>query len=137
MATRELEFDRNDHGKGSINHYRGVLVPANTKVRLTLAGSNSYQEALREIVDSGMLPIETATGKRTQADEGIDAPIPVRLFLGSRVSGVVGYVPSGLESVYDEALGRLDTQGKKARIPVEIIHKRGLYRVDLLVGLTR
>lgn len=137
MAAQQHEFDRNDSGKGSLSHYRGVLLPANKKVRLTLAGSNPYQDVLREIVDSGMTPIQTATGKRSQAEEAVDAPIAVRLFHGSRVSGIVGYVPRRLESVYDEALGRLDIQGKPSRIPVAITFTRGLYRVDLLVGLTR
>jgi hypothetical protein len=137
MAADDFALDRNDLGKGSLHQYRGVLVPANARVRLRLAGSNPYQEELRAIVDSGASPLETATGKRTQQEEGADAPIEVRLFTGSRVSGVVGIVPRGFESVVDEALGRLDTLGRKQRIPVEIIRKGGLYRVELLIGLTR
>lgn len=137
MPDDELVLDRNDLGKGSLGHYRGVLVPANARVRLRLAGSNPHQQELAEIVESGASPLETAISKRSQQDEGRDAPIEVRLFTGSRVSGVVGVVPRGFESVVDEALGRLDTLGRKQRIPVEIIRKGGLYRVELLMGQTR
>ncbi|MEP6481773.1 MAG: hypothetical protein ABJA94_07170 [Rhodoglobus sp.] len=137
MAADDVTFDRNDLGKGSLNQYRGILVPTNARVKLQLAGSNPYQDELRTIVESGASPLETAMGKRTQQEEGVDAPIEVRLFTGSRVSGVVGLVPRGFESVVDEALGRLDILGRKQRIPVEIVHKGGLYRVDLLVGRTK
>ena len=130
-------FDSNDRGKGSLSQYRGVLQPTNARVRIRLAGSNPHQETLRDIVDSGASPLETAIGKRTQQEEGQDAPIEVRLFTGSRVSAVVGMVPRGLEAVVDETLGRLDTLGRKPRIPVEIIRKGGLYRVELLIGLTK
>jgi len=129
--------DRNDLGKGKLSHYRGVLVPNNARVRITLAGSNPYQDALREIVESGASPLETAISKRSQQQEGQDAEIEVRLFTGSRVSPAVGWVPRGLESVVDEALGRLDIQGRKQRIPVQIVRKGGLYRVELLIGATR
>jgi hypothetical protein len=53
------------------------------------------------------------------------------------VSGPVGSIPRGVESAIDEALSRLDRQGRKPRIPVEIIRKRGLYRVEVLIGETR
>ncbi|MBN9238110.1 MAG: hypothetical protein BGO97_00395 [Micrococcales bacterium 70-64] len=129
--------DRNDLGKGSLNHYRGVLVPANGRVRIRLAGSNPHQDALREIVESGASPLETAISRRSQQQEGQDAEIEVRLFTGSRVSPPVGWVPRGLEAVVDEALSRLDILGRKQRIPVEIIRKGGLYRVELLMGQTR
>ena len=133
----EIPLDRNDRGKGSLSQYRGVLEPANARVRLVLAGSNPYQQELAAIVESGASPLETAIGKRSQQEEGRDAPIEVRLFTGSRVSGVVGLVPRGFESVVDEALGRLDTLGRKQRIPVAITRKGGLYRVELLMGLTK
>ena len=82
-------------------------------------------------------PLETAISRRSQQQEGQDAEMEVRLFTGSRVSGPVGWVPRGLESVVDEALSRLDIQGRKQRIPVEIVRKGGLYRVELLIGQTR
>ena len=129
--------DRNDLGKGKLSQYRGVLQPANARVRITLAGSNPHQHVLREIVESGASPLETAISRRSQQQEGQDAEIEVRLFTGSRVSGPVGWVPRGLESVIDEALSRLDIAGRKQRIPVEIVRKGGLYRVELLIGTTR
>jgi len=133
----EPAFESNDRGKGSLGQYRGVLVPANDRVRIRLAGSNPYQQQLRALVESGTSPLETAIGRRSRELEAIDAPIPVRLFTGARVSDVVGTVPRGLESVIDEALSRLETAGRKARIPVELVRHRGRYRVELLVGLTR
>ena len=129
--------DRNDLGKGKLTQYRGVLVPSNGRVRIRLAGSNPFQQELADIVASGASPLETATPRRSQQEEGQDAEIQVRLFTGSRVSGPVGWVPRGLESVYDEALSRLDIAGRKARIPVEIVRKGGVYRVELLIGQTK
>ena len=129
--------DRNDAGKGSLSQYRGVLLPNNARVRLRLAGSSPYQDELRTIVESGASPLETAISRRSQQQEGQDAEIEVRLFTGSRVSGPVGWVPRGMESVVDEALSRLDILGRKPRIPVEIVRKRGVYRVELLMGATR
>lgn len=128
------EFDRNDRGKGSLNQYRGVLMPSNGRVRIRLAGSNPHQDLLAEIAGQDA---ETAISRRSQQQEAVDAPIEVRLFTGSRVGGPVGWVPRGLESVVDEALSRLDIAGRKQRIPVEIIRKGGLYRVELLIGQTR
>ena len=129
--------DRNDLGKGKLTQYRGVLVPSNGRVRIRLAGSNPFQQELADIVASGASPLETATPRRTQQEEGQDAEIQVRLFTGSRVSGPVGWLPRGLESVYDEALSRLDIAGRKQRIPVEIVRKGGVYRVELLIGQTK
>jgi hypothetical protein len=129
--------DRNDLGKGSLSQYRGVLVPRNARVRIRLAGSNPHQQELRDLEESGAKPLETAISTRSQQQEGQDAEMEVRLFTGARVSGPVGWIPRGLESVVDEALGRLDTLGRKQRIPVEIVRKGGLYRVELLIGTTR
>ena len=130
-------LDRNDLGKGSMSDYRGVLVPANGRVTIRLAGSNRYQAELAGILALGAEGLETATTRRTLDQERVDAPIEVRLFTGTRVSGPVGWVPRGLESVIDETLARLDVRGKKQRIPVAVVKKGGKYRVDLLVGLTR
>ncbi|MGV8896664.1 MAG: hypothetical protein ACOH10_02865 [Rhodoglobus sp.] len=131
------DLDRNDLGKGSMNQYRGVLLPANGRVRIQLAGSNPHQEELKRIIDSGETPLTTAMSRRSQQQEGADAEIEVRLFTGTRVSGPVGMVPRGLESVIDEALSRLDMKGESQRIPVEIVSKKGLLRVELLMGQTR
>ena len=130
-------FDRNDLGKGSLNQFRGVLVPVNSRIRIRLAGSNQFQQELKDIVETGETPLTTATARRTQQQEGADTEIEVRLFTGSRVSGPVGLVPRGLESVVDEALSRLDISGQNQRIPVEVVRKRGLFRVELLIGKTR
>ena len=130
-------FDRNDLGKGSLNQFRGVLVPVNSRIRIRLAGSNQFQQELKDIVETRETPLTTATARRTQQQEGADTEIEVRLFTGSRVSGPVGLVPRGLESVVDEALSRLDISGQNQRIPVEIVRKRGLFRVELLIGQTR
>jgi len=137
MATQDSEFDRNDRGLGTLKPYRGVLTPTTRRVRIRLAGSNPYQDELRSIVETGATPLETAISRRSQQEEAIDAPIIVRLFTGSRVSGPVGSIPRGVESAVDEALSRLDRQGRKPRIPVEIIRKRGLYRVEVVIGETR
>ena len=131
------DFDRNDLGKGSFREYRYALVPNNARVLMRLAGSNPAQQALREIVESGASPLETAFSRRSQQEDAVDAPIEVRLFTGTRVSPPVGWVPRGLESIVDEALSRLDIAGRKQRIPVEIVRKGGLYRVELLMGQTR
>ena len=129
MVAQLPEFERNDQGKGSLNQYRG-----NSRVRIRLAGSNPHQALLAELAGQ---TAETAISRRSQQSEAVDAPIEIRLFVGSRVVGPVGWVPRGLESVVDEAIGRLDTLGRKQRIPVEIIRKGGLYRVELLIGQTR
>jgi hypothetical protein len=137
MATDAQPLDRNDTGKGSLRDYRGVLEPRNRRVRIRLAGSNPHQDDIREIVAAESAELETGFGRRTQDEERVDAPIEVRVFTGTRVSGPVGFVPRGLESVVDETLSRLETLGRKPRIPVEIIRKGGLYRVELLIGLAR
>lgn len=137
MASDEPVLDSNDRGKGSFNDYRGLLTPKNAQVRLRLAGSNPFQQELSDIVASGAAPLETAISRRSQQEESVDAPIEVRLFTGSRVVGPVGVVPRGLESLVDEALSRLDINGRRQRIPVEIVRKGGRYRVELLMGQTR
>jgi hypothetical protein len=137
MATEYPETDRNDRGKGSFGDYRYGLNPNNARVRMRLAGSNPYQDALRELAESGAAPLETAISRRSQQQDAEDAPIEVRLFTGSRVSGPVGWIPRGLESVVDETLSRLDIAGRKQRIPAQIVSKGGLYRVELLIGQTK
>ncbi len=128
---------KDDRGAGSYRQYRGMLVPANTRVKLRLADSNPYQEELRRIVDSGERQLGTAISRRPAAQEGAVAPIEIRLFTGNRVSGVVGVVPRGMESVVDEALARLEYRGQKVRIPARVERTRSGLRVDLLMGLTK
>ncbi|MCY7301277.1 MAG: hypothetical protein LH616_18975 [Ilumatobacteraceae bacterium] len=130
-------LDRNDRGKGSLSDYRGVLEPANARVTIRLAASDLHQAELAGILALGGQDLETAMTRRSLDQERVDAPIEVRLFTGTRVSGPVGWVPRGLESVIDETLARLDVRGKKQRISVAVVKKGGKYRVDLLIGLTR
>lgn len=103
---------------------------------MRLAGSDPHHDELAEIANEAT-EISTATPARSTQEEGVDAQIDVRLFSGRRVSGVVGIVPRGLESVYDEAVRRLDGRGDKPRIPVAIVKSRHGWRVDLLIGLTK
>lgn len=137
MAIEIPPLDRNDLGAGSFKDYKYRLTPNNTRVRLRLAGSNAHQDELSRIVASGATSLETAISRRTPQQDAVDAPIEVRLFAGAKVSSPVGWVPRGLEAVVDETLSRLDIAGRKQRIPAQIVNQRGLYRVDLLIGLTR
>lgn len=130
-------FGTNDRGSGSFNDYGYDLVPRNRRVTITLAASDPHQEELRAIAETGELEAETAISPRSIEQERVDAPIEVRLFTGRRVSGVVGSIPRGLESVIDETLRRLDDRGEKVRIPARIVQKRGVYRVELLMGRLR
>jgi len=130
----DTSLPREDRGFGSFDDYVYNLAPRNKRVTIVLANSAPYQDELREIAASGETQIETAISPRTLQAEGQDAPIEVRLFTGRRVSGPVGMVPRGLESVIDENLRRLDDKGLKARIPVRIEQKREGYRVVLLMG---
>jgi hypothetical protein len=125
---------RGDRGKGSFEDYDYNLVAKNKRITLTLADSDPYQDELRTIVETGELSAETAMSPRTIEQERVDAGMPVRLFTGRRVSGVVGSIPRGLESVIDETLRRLDDAGEKVRIPARIAGKPGALRVQLLMG---
>ncbi|MDQ2698580.1 MAG: hypothetical protein M3Y46_07285 [Actinomycetota bacterium] len=130
----DTSLPREDRGFGSFDDYVYNLAPRNKRVTIVLANSDPYQDELRELANSEEPKIETAISPRTLQAEGQDAPIEVRLFTGRRVSGPVGMVPRGLESVIDENLRRLDDKGHKARIPVRIEQKREGYRVVLLMG---
>jgi hypothetical protein len=125
---------RGDRGMGSFDDYDYNLVAKNKRITMTLADSDPYQEELRTILESGETEAETAMSPRTIEQERVDAGMPVRLFTGRRVSGVVGSIPRGLESVIDETLRRLDDAGEKARIPAQIVGKPGALRVQLLMG---
>jgi hypothetical protein len=139
LGKRDLDssLPKGDRGSGSFNDYGYDLVPRNRRVVITLADSDPHQDELRTIAETGELEAETAISPRSIEQERVDAPIEVRLFTGRRVSGVVGSVPRGLESVVDETLRRLDDRGEKVRIPARIVQKRGVYRVELLMGRLR
>ena len=123
-----------DKGSGSFDDYDYGLVAKNKRVTITLADSDPCQDELRTIVETGEVDAETAISPRTIEQERVDAQIPVRLFTGRRVSGVVGNIPRGLESVIDETLRRLDDAGEKVRNPAKIVGKPGALRVQLLMG---
>ena len=128
---------RGDRGKGSFDDYSYGLNAKNGRVTMTLAASDPHQPELNTIVETGELTAETAISPRSIEQERVDAPIEVRLFTGRRVSGVVGSVPRGLESVIDETLRRLDDKGEKPRIPAKIVGKPGEWRVQLQMGAVR
>jgi hypothetical protein len=131
---------RNDRGAGDLNDYSYGLRARNRRVTIVLADSNPCQDELRAVVEAagdGIGDLETAISPRSQEQERIDAPIVVRLFTGRRVSGPVGTVPRGLESVVDDTLRRLDDTIGKARIPARVVKKGGKYRVELRMGAVR
>ena len=129
------DYPKEDRGRGSLDDYKFDLVPANSRVTIRLAGSDPHQDVLRDVAEAAV--VETAIARRTDDEERTDAPMPVRLFVDGRIVGPVGRVPRGLESVVSETLSRLDTAGKKPRIPVEVVRTRQGFRVDLLMGETR
>lgn len=133
----DLSFPKDDRGSGSFDEYKYNLLPNSVRTILRLANSTPYQDELQRIIDSGEGELETAISRRSPEEERTDAPMDIRLFSGSRVTGVVGTIPRGLEPVVDEALSRLDGAGKKARIPASVQKTRSGWRVDLLVGQTR
>ena len=53
------------------------------------------------------------------------------------VGAFVAEMDFGLAPAVTEALARLETAGRKPRIPVEVVRVRGRLRVDLLIGRTR
>jgi len=136
-APVDLSLPKDDRGSGSFNDYKYSLLPNNARTTLRLANSNPHQEELQRIIDSGESELTTAISRRSIEEERTDAPMEIRLFSGSRVTGVVGTVPRGLEPVIDEALSRLESNGKKTRIPTSVEKTRSGWRVDLHVGQTR
>jgi hypothetical protein len=131
---------RIDRGAGRLNDYDYGLRARNKRVTIMLADSDPCQDELRAVVEAtgdAAADLETAISPRSQQQERVDAVIVVRLFAGRRVSGPVGSVPRGLESVVDETLRRLDDTMGKARIPARIVRKGGSYRVELLMGAVR
>jgi hypothetical protein len=131
---------RGDRGVGTFDDYSYGLVARTKSITLVLADSDPYQDELRtiaEAVQAGEPDPETAISPRSIDQERTDERIVVRLFTGRRVSGPVGSVPRGLESVVDETLRRLDDKSGKARIPARVFSKSGRLRVELLMGAVR
>ena len=123
-----------DSGSGKLSQYRYNLVPNNKRVTIVLADSDPYQEELATL--QGEENIQSFIAARTMEEERTDAPMPVRFFTGRRMSGIVGFVPRGLEPAVIEAIARLEDKTDN-RIPARIIRKGGKLRVALLMGETR
>jgi hypothetical protein len=123
-----------DSGSGKLGEYDYNLVPRKKKAIVMLAGSDPFQQELADLLPEDSL--QTFIASRTIEEERTDAPMPVRFFTGRRMSGIVGYVPAGLEPVVTQALTRLEERTNN-RIPAQIIRKGGKLRVVLLTGLTR
>ena len=123
-----------DSGHGKLGDYKYNLVPANKRVTIRLADSDPYQEELASL--GGEENLQTFIAARTIEEERTDAPMPVRFFTGRRMSGIVGYVPRGLEPAVIEALARIEDRSSN-RIPAMIIKKGGKLRVVLMMGDTR
>ena len=123
-----------DSGSGKLGDYKYNLVPANGRVTIRLADSDPYQEEIAALANEENL--QTFIASRTIEEERTDAPMPVRFFTGRRMSGIVGFVPRGLEPAVIEALTRLEGRSNN-RIPARIIKKGGKLRVVLLMGDTR
>ena len=136
-APADPSLPRDDRGSGSFDDYKYNLLPNSARTTLRLANSARCQDELQRIIDNGEGELETAVLRRSPEEERTDAPMDIRLFSGSRVTGVIGTIPRGLEPVVDEALSRLDGAGRKARIPVSVQKTRSGWRVDLLIGQTR
>ena len=135
--ANDAAFPKNDRGSGALNDYKFDFIPRSSKTRIQLAGSDPFQDELRTALDENGADVHTAGGQRTIEEERTDAPMELRLFLGRRVSGVVGTVPRGLEPAVVEALSRLERANKPLRIPAEIVMTRHGLRVELLMGGTR
>jgi hypothetical protein len=131
------EYPESDAGSGSLDQYAFNLAPRNARVTMRLAGSDPCQEEIARVRDSGADSFEAFFAPRTIEEERTDAAMPARIFTSGRMSGIVGYVPRGLEPVILETLARLDAAGRSTRIPVEISDTKHGLRVTLLMGETR
>lgn len=131
------EYPKTDAGSGSFDQYSYGLVPKNRRVTMRLAGSDQFQDEIARLRDTGVSEFAAFFAKRTAEEERTDAPLPARFFTDSRMSGVVGYVPRGLEPIVFQALSRLEMDGRSTRIPAEIDSTRHGLRVVLLMGTTR
>lgn len=131
------EYPKTDAGAGSFDQYAYNLIPKNKRITLQLAGSDPFQDELARVIGGGATEFEAFFTKRTIEEERTDAPVPARFFADSRMSGIVGYVPRGLEPVVLETLSRLELAGHSSRIPARIDKTKNGLRVTLLMGLTR
>ena len=125
--------DKHDVGSGSLADFTYGLFPRFTNVVVRVAGSMPFQSELLELLSSGP-PTQAFVERRLPAEDRVDAPMPVRLWVDSELTGVVGYVPRGLEAPIDACLARLADRGRSSRIPCSIISTRHGIRVDLRIG---
>jgi hypothetical protein len=126
--------DRHDVGAGSLADYTYNLYPRFTSVVLRIAGSMPFQAELDKMHSLSSPPREAFVERRRPAEDRVDAPMPVRLWIGPELSGVVGFVPRGMEAPVDACLGRLSDRGRGPRIPCSIVVTRHGLRVDLEMG---
>lgn len=131
------EYPKADAGAGSFGQYAYDLAPKNKRVTLQLAGSDQFQDEIARVRGIGSGEFELFFAKRTLEEERTDAPLPGRFFAESRMSGIVGFVPRGLEPVVLQALARLEMASRSTRIPAEIVATRHGLRVVVLIGKTR
>lgn len=130
---------KTDRGSGSLDDYDYELGPKKKRgdTILGVADSTPYQDELERLAGLGVSEATAIIARRTIDEERTDAPMPVRIFANQRPSGIVGYVPRGLENVADAALSRLQEAGKQPRIPAEIVQTKNGWRVRLLMHETR
>ena len=126
-----------DEGKGGLEDYDYSLLPKKRDTVIRVARSDPHQDELARTLEVGAEELWAMIARRDAEEERTDAEMPVRLFAGGRVSGVVGIVPRGLEAPADAAIVRLTENGKPPRIPARITSTRRGLRVELLVGATR
>jgi hypothetical protein len=131
------DYPKSDSGSGSFDDYAFDLVPKSKQTTLGLAGCDPVRDEIARVQSMGTEELQAFIAKRTIEEERTDAPMPVRFFIDSRMTGVVGFVPRGLEPVVLEALSRLEMAGRPSRIPAEIKSTRAGLRVTLLMGKTR
>ncbi|RFA16285.1 hypothetical protein B7R21_02590 [Subtercola boreus] len=136
-ATSEPVFGRKDRGSGKLGDYGYDMRPKNARVRLQLAGSDPFQQAIADVLAKGVSELQVFIPRRSAEEERTDAPVAVRFFVDSRMTPVVGFVPRGLEAVALDTLARLEAAGRSPRIPAAIVKSRAGLRVDLLLGQTR
>jgi hypothetical protein len=130
------DHDKNDRGAGSLDQYAFDLIPSNRHVTMTLAGSNPFQVELERVRSTAGSELEAFIARRTIEQERTDAPVEVRFFVSGRMSGLVGFVPRGLEAAVFEGLSRIEDKGS-GRITATIVSTRHGLRVKLLMGTTR
>jgi hypothetical protein len=128
-------YPKTDAGSGQLKDYGYDLVPLKKGTVIQLAGSADHQDVLGPLVNAES--VQAFIAPRTAEEERTDAPIPVRFFVDSRMTSIVGMVPRGLEPAVLETLVRLERAGKSTRIPAAVVSTKNGLRVNLLIGATR